>query len=59
MLDVILFHIWKQRNQRRMQGKADPKQELLKRYILTMTEIGFEEGRYKRRCKNGKKQIAL
>lgn len=33
MLGIVLFQIWNQQNQRRMQDKADPKKELLKRSI--------------------------
>lgn len=58
LFGIVLFQIWKQRNQHRMQVKADTKQVLLRRSIMT-AEIGFDEGKYKRKCKNGKEQLAL
>lgn len=58
ILGIVLFQIWKQRNQYRLQGRADTEQEVLKRSIK-MAEIRFEEGRYKRRNKSGNEQFAL
>lgn len=58
MIGIVIFHIWKQQNQRRMLARADPKQELLKRYIV-MAEVGFEEGKFKRKNKNKREQHAL
>lgn len=50
MYGIVLFHIWKQRNQRRMQSKIDTKQEVLRR-SMEMTKIGFDGGRFKRKCR--------
>lgn len=52
---IALFHIRKQRNLRRMKARSDTKPEVL-RQIIGMTEIGFDEGKFKRRCMTAKER---
>lgn len=58
MLGIALFHIWKQRNHRRMQGKSDTRQHVL-RQCTEMTGIGFDERRFKRKCKTANEERVL
>lgn len=55
---VVLFHIWKQRNQRRIQAKKDTKQEVLRKSI-EMTNIIFNRERYKRKCRTREERQTL
>lgn len=58
MLGNTLFHIWKQRNIRRVQGKSNSKQQVL-RCCIEMTSIGFDERRFKRKCRTISEQRTL
>lgn len=42
MLGIVLFDIWKEHNQRRMQLKFVMKEQVLKQCI-EMTGVGFDE----------------
>lgn len=57
-LVIILFHIWKQRNQSRMLKTQIIEEKVLKRSI-EMVEIGYEEGKFKRKHKTADEQRAL
>lgn len=58
MFGVIVFQVWKQRNQKRMRNKLDPKQVTL-RSCIDMAGIGFDDKSYKRaqRSPDGKKAL--
>lgn len=58
MLGIVLFHLWKEQNQRKMQVKTETKQQVLRRNI-EMVRIGFEEGKFKRECKTDKEVRTL
>lgn len=58
MLGNALFYIWKQRNTRRVKGKIDSKQQVL-RCCIEMTGIGFDEWRFKRKSRKTSEQRAL
>lgn len=58
VFETVMFHIWKRRNQRRMQAKSDTMQQILRR-IIEMTTIIFDDARFKKKCKDAKEQRAL
>lgn len=58
MLGIVLFHMWKKRNQRRMQATAGTRQQVLRRSI-EMAGTEFEEAKFKQKCRTDKEVRAL
>lgn len=55
---ISLFHIWKQRNLRRVTARKESPQTVL-RQIIGMAEIGFDSGKYKTKTMTTAEKQAL
>lgn len=58
MFGAIVFQVWKQRNQKRMENKLDPKQVAL-RACIDIVGTGFDDRSYKRRQRSPDEKRAL